>query len=61
MIPAVVATGLVPRLRREGVEHLHFYTSDRAEPSYAIWHAPEMRPATPSRSAGNRVPTVAVL
>jgi len=45
MIAAAVAIELVTRLRREGVEHFHFYTLNRAELSYAICHALGRRPA----------------
>ena len=56
MISAAVAIDLVTRLRSEGVEHFHFYTLNRAELSYAICHALEIRPAASSRVEGNRFP-----
>jgi methylenetetrahydrofolate reductase (NADPH) len=54
MISAAVAIDLVTRLRREGVEHFHFYTLNRAELSYAICHALGIRPAVAPRAALER-------
>lgn len=45
MIAASLAIELVTRLEREGVQHFHFYTLNRAELSYAICHALGLRPA----------------
>jgi methylenetetrahydrofolate reductase (NADPH) len=43
MISVAVAIDLVTRLRRDSAEHFHFYTPNRAELSYAICHALEIR------------------
>ena len=45
MIAASVAIDLVTQLAREGVEHFHFYTLNRAELTYAVCHALGLRPA----------------
>jgi hypothetical protein len=43
-MPAVIASGLVTRLKREGVEHLQFGRLNRTERSDAIRHALENTP-----------------
>ena len=45
LIAAAVAIEQVETLRRNGVEHFHFYTLNRAELTYAICHALGIRPA----------------
>jgi methylenetetrahydrofolate reductase (NADPH) len=44
MIAASVAIEQVQRLRQHGVDEFHFYTLNRAELSYAICHALDLRP-----------------
>jgi methylenetetrahydrofolate reductase (NADPH) len=44
MIAASVAIEQVQRLRRHGVDEFHFYTLNRAELTYAICHALDLRP-----------------
>ena len=44
LIAASVAIEQVSRLREQGVNEFHFYTLNRAELTYAIWHALGMRP-----------------
>lgn len=44
LIAAAVAIEQVEILRRNGVEHFHFYTLNRAELTYAICHALGIRP-----------------
>jgi methylenetetrahydrofolate reductase (NADPH) len=44
MIAANVAIEQVHRLRQHGVEEFHFYTLNRAELTYAICHALDLRP-----------------
>lgn len=44
LIAAAVAIEQVETLRRNGVEHFHFYTLNRAELTYAICHALGIRP-----------------
>lgn len=46
LISAAIAIDLVKRLEREGVDHFHFYTLNRADPTYAICHALGRRPRT---------------
>ena len=61
MISAAVAIDLVTRLQREGVEHFHFYTLNRAELSCAICHALGIRPAAPARLGDERIPEAVAL
>jgi methylenetetrahydrofolate reductase (NADPH) len=44
MIAASVAIEQVQRLRQHGVDEFHFYTLNRAELTYAICHALDLRP-----------------
>lgn len=44
MIAASVAIEQVQRLRQHGVDEFHFYTLNRAELTYAICHALDIRP-----------------
>jgi len=44
MIAASVAIDQVQRLRQHGVDEFHFYTLNRAELTYAICHALDLRP-----------------
>jgi methylenetetrahydrofolate reductase (NADPH) len=44
MIAAHVAIDQVQRLRQHGVDEFHFYTLNRAELTYAICHALDLRP-----------------
>jgi methylenetetrahydrofolate reductase (NADPH) len=44
MIAANVAIEQVQRLREHGVDEFHFYTLNRAELTYAICHALDLRP-----------------
>jgi methylenetetrahydrofolate reductase (NADPH) len=44
MIAASVAIEQVQRLREHGVDEFHFYTLNRAELTYAICHALDLRP-----------------
>jgi methylenetetrahydrofolate reductase (NADPH) len=44
MIAANVAIEQVQRLRQHGVDEFHFYTLNRAELTYAICHALDLRP-----------------
>lgn len=45
MIAASVAIEQVQRLRQHGVDEFHFYTLNRAELTYAICHALDLRPS----------------
>ncbi|MFK7886584.1 MAG: methylenetetrahydrofolate reductase [NAD(P)H] [Gammaproteobacteria bacterium] len=45
LIAATAAIELVQALRREGVDHFHFYTLNRHELTYAICHDLGVRPA----------------
>jgi methylenetetrahydrofolate reductase (NADPH) len=51
LISAAVAIEQVQRLQREGVDEFHFYTLNRAELSFAICHALEVRPQAAARAA----------
>jgi methylenetetrahydrofolate reductase (NADPH) len=44
LVAATVAAELCRRLYAGGVRHLHFYTLNRAELSYAICHLLGLRP-----------------
>ncbi len=50
LIAASVAIEQVHALARHGVRDFHFYTLNRAELTYAICHALNIRPTTPERS-----------
>lgn len=52
LISASIAIDLVTRLEREGVEHFHFYTLNRAELTYAICHSIGLRPRDPLSGTG---------
>jgi len=51
LISAAVAIEQVQRLQREGVDEFHFYTLNRAELSFAICHALDVRPQVAARAA----------
>ena len=55
MIAASVAIDQVQSLVRHGVRDFHFYTLNRAELTYAICHALNVRPPTPAQETTPRV------
>jgi methylenetetrahydrofolate reductase (NADPH) len=53
LVAAAIAIDQVEHLRRHGVQEFHFYTLNRAEPTYAICQALGLRPR--SRALARRV------